>query len=172
MDSVNTKIGQGIAKEHTSIVNDKTFTASNMLGLSGGVSQFAKSENAQASQQVKNAEKTRINLFNERVPETLKKDKANRLNADKELTEVNVGLLQSLDKISTLLQTNGTKISFSFDNSLEKGAKTPVVIVTDQDSGKVIRQIPTEEVQKFAERVKELESGLPLLAGLVLDMQA
>ncbi len=66
------------------------------------------------------------------------------------------------------MQTNGTNISFGIDNDAEQ----PVITVTDQESGNVIRQIPSEEVQKFAERIKEIVSGSMSIVGLVLDMQA
>lgn len=168
MDIVNTKIGMGIAKESASVINDKTFAASSLVGFSSGVSQYAKSDNIQTNQQVKNAEKTWVNLSEQQVANSDKKRKVNLTNADTNEREENVSFSQSLSNINETLQINGTNISFIMDNS----AKRPVIIVTDKDSGKVIRQIPTEEVQKFAEHIQEIESGFQSTLGLVLDRQA
>jgi flagellar protein FlaG len=168
MDIVNTKIGMGIAKESVSVINDKTFAASSLVGFSSGVSQFAKSENFQTTQQVKNADKTLVNLSEQQVSNSDKKRKVNTENADIKVTEVDVNFSQALSNINEQLQINGTNISFIMDNSAEQ----PVIIVTDKESGNVIRQIPTEEMQKFAEHVKEIESGSQSTLGLVLDRQA
>lgn len=156
------------AKDSASAINDKTFAASSLVGFSSGVSQFAKSENIQTIQQVKNAEKTPVNLSEQQVSNSEKKRKVNTANADTTTREVNDGLFENLSNINEQMQINGTNISFTMDNN----AKQPVIIVTDKQSGNVIRQIPTEEMQKFAEHVKEIESGSQFTLGLVLDRQA
>lgn len=168
MDIVNSKIGMGIAKESASMINDKTFAANNLVGFSSGVSQFAKSEIMLTNQQVKNAEKTLVNLSEQHTSNTEKKRKVNLANADTDSREVNVGFSQSLSNINEQLQINGTNISFKMDNSAER----PVIVVTDKDSGNVIRQIPTEEMQKFAEHIQKIELGSQSTRGLVLDKQA
>ena len=168
MDIVNTKIGLSTAKENASIINDKTFAASNLVGFSSGVSQFAKSEILQANQQVKNADKTVVNLSEQHTSNSDKKRKGNLANADTVTRDVNVVFSQSLRSINEQLQINGTNISFIMDNNAEQ----PVIIVTDKDSGNVIRQIPTEEMQRFAEHVQKIELGSKPTRGLVLDKQA
>ena len=168
MDNVNSKIGQGVAREAASILNEKSFSANNLVGFSSGVSQFTRSDNVQANQQVKNTEKTLVSLSQEQANENDKKRKANRESADNIQRDSNLSFSQSLSKINEVMQTNGTKISFTLDDS----AKELVITVTDKDSGNVIRQIPSEEMQKFAQRVQELESGLPSATGMVLNKQA
>jgi flagellar protein FlaG len=168
MDIVNSKIGMGIAKDNTSVINNKTFATSSLVGFSSGVSQFAKSENIHTTQQVKNTDKSLLINPDKQVPNSEKKRKVNLENADTIEREVNVNFSHALSNINLKMQTNGTNISFIMDNSAEQ----PVIIVTDRDSGKVIRQIPSEEVQKFAEHVKEIESGSESTLGLVLDKQA
>jgi flagellar protein FlaG len=168
MDILNTKIGVNFAKENASMINDKTFAASNLVGFSSGVSQFAKSEIVNPNQQVKNTDKTVVNLSEQHASKIDKKRKGNLANADSNTREVNVGFSQSLSNINEQLQINGTNISFIMDNSAEQ----PVIIVTDKDSGNVIRQIPTEEMQKFAEHVQKIEFGSQPTLGLVLDKQA
>lgn len=168
MDIVNTKIGMNSAKDSAAVINDKSFSASNLVGFSSGVSQFAKSENTHSTQQVKNAEKTLVNLSDQALSNSDKKRKVNIENADTNAREDYVSFSQTLSNINEQMQTNGTNISFKVDNS----AKQPIIIVSDKDSGNIIRQIPTEEVQKFAEHVQEIESGSQSAVGLVLDKQA
>lgn len=168
MDNINTKIGQNLARETASTLTNQSFVSSNLVGMASGVSEFTKSQNAAVMQQVNKTDKTLVKLTEQKSSKEDKKGKANSENADTKWREENVSFLQSLSKISDLLQTNGTNLSFALDNSAEQ----PVVIVADKQSGNIIRQIPSEEMQKFAERVKELESDPTSTSGLVVDRQA
>ncbi len=168
MDNVNTKIGQSLARESASVLTDKTFSANNMVASPSGVSVHTKSENAAVIQQVKNADKTSTAVSEKSNAELDKKLKANKGSADTLSREENVRFSESISNINNVLQTNGTEISFKLDNSAER----PVVIVTDKESGNVIRQIPSEEVLKFAERLKEIESESSAKTGIVVDRQA
>ena len=168
MDNINTQIGQKTAREQASILTDNSFVSSKLVGTASGVSEFTKSENAAVILQVRQTDKTLVNLSDKTQESADKKLKANSEIADTEAREENVSFLESLSNISELLQTNGTKLSFALDNNAER----PVVVVADKQSGNVIRQIPSEEMQKFAERVKELESDPSSTSGLVVDRQA
>lgn len=175
MDIFNSQIGQGVARDSASAITDKTFATSNMIGQASGVSLHTKSENSSIFQQVKNTEKTQVNLSNPTLIDEQKKLKANIGNADNSNREEKINFSQSfsgeLDKANEFLQTSGTKISFSLDEN----ADSPIVIVSDKESGNVIRQIPSEEMLKFAERVKEFESASasePTPIGMILDRQA
>ena len=168
MDTINTKIGQGLAREVASVFSDKSFVANNLVGFSSGVSQFTRSDNLLTNQQVKNTQQTLVNLSQEQVSENDNKLKANRASADTSSREESLSFSDSLGKINEVMQTNGTKISFTLDES----ATQPIITVTDQDSGNVIRQIPSEEMQEFAQRVQELESGSTNASGLVVNRQA
>jgi flagellar protein FlaG len=168
MDVINAKIGLSIAKDNAAVINDKTFTASALVGLSSGVSQFTKSDSIHTNQQAKSTDETLTNLPDRQLANADNKRQVISENADKRKREETVNFSQSLSNINELLQINGTKISFSIDNT----AKYPVITVTDKDTGNVIRQIPSEEVQKFAERIREIESGSMSIVGLVLDKQA
>ena len=46
----------------------------------------------------------------------------------------------------------GTKISFTFDEK----TKRPIIIVTEKDSGKIIRQIPPEEMLVLIQKMEEI----------------
>ena len=177
MDMVNTKIGMGIARDSASVITDKTFATSNMIGLASGVSHFTRSDNVNIIQQVKNTEKSQVNTSNPSLVDEQKKLKENSLNADISQREEKIDFSESfnqvLGRVSELFQTSGTKISFKMNNS-DETAYSPVVIVTDKESGNVIRQIPSEEVLKFRERVKEFESAMHFDSnpvGLILDRQ-
>ncbi|WP_133407560.1 flagellar protein FlaG [Parashewanella tropica] len=56
-----------------------------------------------------------------------------------------------------------TRKSISFE--VNENSNEPIVSVRDADSGEVIRQIPTEEALKIAERIAEMR-------GLLLDEKA
>jgi len=176
MDNVNTKIGQSLARENASMLTQQSFVSSNLVGMASGVSEFTKSENAVAFQQVNKADKALVKLPEQSTSDIDKKLKANSSNADTDAREEYVSFSQSLSNINELLQTNGTKLSFTIQNSIqsdsENSGNRPVVIVTDKESGNVIRQIPSEEVQAFAERLRNLEFDPASTSGLVVDGQA
>jgi flagellar protein FlaG len=75
---------------------------------------------------------------------------------------------QALVDISEFLQNRNTQLAFSIDEATDKS----VVTVKDAASGDVIRQIPSEEVLKFAERINELQSEFGSSAGILLRGQA
>ncbi len=177
MDILNTKINQNFAQDKSSLITDKTFITNNLLGLSGGVSGFSKGENNFTFQQVKNLEKGQNNLSNPSAIDEQKKLKANILQADnqrrEEAEDFSQSLNEALGRVGEVLQTNGTKISFDLVN-MDENAGQPIVIVTDKESGNVIRQIPSEEVLKFAERLEEFEAALNAdtpNTGILVDRQ-
>lgn len=75
---------------------------------------------------------------------------------------------QALGDISEFLQNRNTQLAFSVDEATDRS----VVTVTDAASGDVIRQIPSEEVLKFAERINELQSEFGSSTGNLLRGQA
>jgi flagellar protein FlaG len=79
-----------------------------------------------------------------------------------------VELNKALLDISEFLQSRNTKLAFSVDEASER----PVVTVKDAASGDVIRQIPSEEVLKFAGRINELQSEFGSSVGILLKGQA
>ncbi|MFT7259797.1 MAG: flagellar protein FlaG [Glaciecola sp.] len=79
-----------------------------------------------------------------------------------------IELNQALLDISEFLQSRNTKLAFSVDEASDR----PVVTVKDAASGDVIRQIPSEEVLKFAGRINELQSEFGSSVGILLKGQA
>lgn len=59
---------------------------------------------------------------------------------------------EMVDELTKIVDKFTTKIAFTYD----KEAKEPVIIVREKDSGKVIRQIPPEEVLALKKKMQEI----------------
>ncbi|WP_111976549.1 flagellar protein FlaG [Algibacillus agarilyticus] len=68
----------------------------------------------------------------------------------------------ALSSVTDFVQSKNQALSFSFDEDSNRS----IIKVTDAKSGDVIRQIPTEEVVKLSERIKELQSDVGETIGL------
>ncbi|GAA0857147.1 flagellar protein FlaG [Aliiglaciecola litoralis] len=75
---------------------------------------------------------------------------------------------KAVSEISDFLQATNRQLSFSVDEKSER----QVVKVTDSESGEVIRQIPSEEVLALSERIKELQSDVGNVVGVLFNNQA
>lgn len=69
--------------------------------------------------------------------------------------------------LSDFAKASNRQLNFSVD----EGSERPVVKVTDTESGKVIRQIPSEEVLKLSERLRDLQSDLGTTVGILFNKQ-
>lgn len=74
----------------------------------------------------------------------------------------------AVSQLSEFVQNNSRQLNFSVD----EGSNKQVVKVTDSESGKVIRQIPTEEVLKLSERLQDLQTEVGTAVGLLFNKQA
>lgn len=63
---------------------------------------------------------------------------------------------EAVERIRTQMQTLQRNLNFSVDDSTGE----VVVQVLDGDSGKVVRQIPSEDILRLAERLDEMRSLL------------
>jgi len=63
---------------------------------------------------------------------------------------------EAVERIRTQVQTLQRNLNFSVDDSTGE----VVVQVLDGDSGKVLRQIPSEDILRLAERLDEMRSLL------------
>mgnify|MGYP001162835762 CR=1 FL=1 len=68
----------------------------------------------------------------------------------------NVDVNEAVERIRTQVQTLQRDLNFSVDDSTGQ----VVVQVLDGDSGKVVRQIPSEDILRLAERLDEMRSLL------------
>ena len=70
--------------------------------------------------------------------------------------------------IEQFLQSQTRNLVFSVDETTNRS----VVTVTESGSGDVIRQIPSEEVLRLAERLEELRSDVGSSVGVLFDNRA
>lgn len=73
----------------------------------------------------------------------------------------------AVSEINQFVQVQNRELNFSFDDS----SKRSVIKVTDSESGDVIRQIPSEDVLKLSERIKELQSDLGAAVGVLFNKE-
>ena len=73
----------------------------------------------------------------------------------------------AVTQISEFVQSNSRQLNFSVD----EGSNKQVVKVTDAESGKMIRQIPSEEVLKLSERLQDLQADVGTAVGLLFNKQ-
>jgi len=73
----------------------------------------------------------------------------------------------AVSQLNEFVQTNSRQLDFS----VHEGSKKQVVKVTDTDSGKVIRQIPSEEVLALSERLQNLQTEVGTAIGLLFNKQ-
>lgn len=82
--------------------------------------------------------------------------KASETKQDVSRLDVNeVDFSDLVTKVTEVVQNIGTKVSFSYDDR----TPNPVIRVTDDKTGEVIRQIPREEMLHLMSRLREV-SGL------------
>ncbi|HCW76831.1 MAG TPA: hypothetical protein DHU63_09880 [Candidatus Marinimicrobia bacterium] len=55
------------------------------------------------------------------------------------------------EKINKYVRSTGTRLSFKYDERLSR----PVIIVRDQETGEIIRQIPQEEMLNLVEKMND-----------------
>jgi flagellar protein FlaG len=89
-----------------------------------------------------------------------KEDRAERVLSSEEISAAVEGL-------SDFAKTTNRHLNFSIDEGTDK----QVVKVTDAESGKVIRQIPSEEILRLSERLRELRSDLGATVGILFNKQ-
>jgi flagellar protein FlaG len=73
----------------------------------------------------------------------------------------------AVSQLSDFVQTNSRQLNFSVD----EGSNKQVVKVTDAESGKIIRQIPSEEVLALSERLQDLQTEVGTAVGLLFSKQ-
>jgi flagellar protein FlaG len=93
------------------------------------------------------------------------------ISADKkriEFVDVNVRQIESaVSQLNEFVQSNNRQLNFSVD----EGSNKQVVKVTDAQSGKIIRQIPSEELLKLSERLQDLQTEVGTAVGLLFNKQ-
>lgn len=73
----------------------------------------------------------------------------------------------AIAKVESFLKVQNRDLAFTIDDE----TKRSVVTVKDSQSGDVIRQIPSEEVLKLAERIQELQQDVGNSVGVFINNQ-
>jgi flagellar protein FlaG len=73
-----------------------------------------------------------------------------------DLTQQRINLTEAVNHFNEVLRDGGRGLSFSIDDQLE----TPVIIVKNEETGEVIRQIPNEVIIRMAHSIEKLKGLL------------
>lgn len=139
MEIVNTQVGQNFA------ALDKT---------------SARVESPAATEPANDSLK---NVVENNRAQDLQVDQKNADNQNREGQAEDIEL--AVQEVQAFLQVQNRNLAFSIDED----TKRSVVTVKDSESGDVIRQIPSEEVLKLAERIKSLQEDIGSSVGVLVN---
>jgi len=97
---------------------------------------------------VKNKPALSNNTTQSKNQEKIREDSGNNIKSTENLTEIVV-------KVNGFVKSFSTKISFDVDNESEQS----IITVSDKETGKIIRQIPPEEILRLSKMMDEI-SGI------------
>lgn len=112
-----------------------------------------------------------IDSANDSSNSTVEKNRAEPLqvaqeNADNQNREGRAEDIElAVQEVQAFLQVQNRNLAFSIDEDTQRS----VVTVKDSESGDVIRQIPSEEVLKLAERIKSLQEDIGTSVGVLVN---
>lgn len=105
-------------------------------------------------------------FFTAPAPENIQDISTTAVNITNE--EASARLREAVQEVERFINTQNRDLAFSLDDR----AQRQVVTVKDSSSGDVIRQIPSDEVLKMAERIRELQEDVGSRIGVFLDSKA
>lgn len=73
----------------------------------------------------------------------------------------------ALDEVNHFVQSQNTKLTFSFDDSVNR----TIVEVIDSETGELIRQIPSEELIQLSERIRNLLTDVGSTTGIFFNKE-
>jgi flagellar protein FlaG len=73
----------------------------------------------------------------------------------------------AVSKLNEFAKNNSRDLNFSVD----EGSNKQVVKVTDSESGKIIRQIPSEEALRTSERLQDMQTEVGTAVGFLFNKQ-
>ncbi|WP_440903913.1 flagellar protein FlaG [Catenovulum sp. SX2] len=84
------------------------------------------------------------------------------------LIEGNESILDNaVAEVSEFINAQNRQLNFDYDDSSNRS----VIKVTDSESGEIIRQIPSEEMLKLAQRISELRSDAGEAIGVLINRE-
>ena len=95
---------------------------------------------------------------------------ASQLNADNpnnDATASSADIQSAVGEVSDFVQAQNRNLNFSFDDEAQRS----IVKVTDSETGELIRQIPSEEVLRLSERIKNLQSDVGSTVGVLFNKE-
>ena len=160
MEIQNTQSGQAFASTSTvaPVRNDSPLTSEQSSNRSeqqsGDQNQFANSVNKVQVEAAAVGEKNISQASGEQVD-------------NKDVERNGEQLDEAIAKVESFLKVQNRDLAFSIDEETNRS----VVTVKDSQSGDVIRQIPSEEVLKLAERIQELQQDVGNSVGVFINNQ-
>ncbi|WP_100655844.1 flagellar protein FlaG [Alteromonas flava] len=157
MDAINSQIGQTFA------VTSQASVAPSTRNL--------EAENAIRQQETQNSEpRAAVTDGNSPLQQARNEAQDSFTSADTESGEQqsdNQAVEQASREIEQFLQSQNRNLSFSVDQDTQRS----IVTVTEADSGDVIRQIPSDEVLRLAERLREFQTDVGSSVGVLFNNQ-
>lgn len=95
---------------------------------------------------------------------------ASQSNADtqsNDTTTASTDIQSAVGQVSDFVQGQNRNLNFSFDDEAQRS----IVKVTDSETGELIRQIPSEEVLRLSERIKNLQSDVGSTVGVLFNKE-
>ena len=160
MEIQNTQSGQAFASTSTvaPVRNDSPLTSEQSSNRSeqqsGDQNQFANSVNQVQVEAAAVGEKNISQASGEQVD-------------NKDVERNGEQLDEAIAKVESFLKVQNRDLAFTIDEETNRS----VVTVKDSQSGDVIRQIPSEEVLKLAERIQELQQDVGNSVGVFINNQ-
>tara|TARA_R110000868_G_scaffold405641_3_gene685243 strand:- start:1251 stop:1664 length:414 start_codon:yes stop_codon:yes gene_type:complete len=113
----------------------------------------------------KENQETNVLLEKQQNPQDFSKSAEKEESTERVLSSQEIS--EAVEGLSKFANTTNRQLNFSIDEGTDK----QVVKVTDAESGEVIRQIPSEEILRLSERLRELQSDLGATVGILFSKQ-
>jgi flagellar protein FlaG len=156
----NTQSGQGFAS--TTPLAPVQNEAPSVSELNANRNGQQTGEQSQLANQAKQAQFSGTNVDEQNNAQ------ASGQQADNKNVERNGAQLdEAVAKVESFLKVQNRDLAFTIDEETNRS----VVTVKDSQSGDVIRQIPSEEVLKLAERIQELQQDVGNSVGVFINNQ-
>lgn len=95
-----------------------------------------------------------VGLVNQNELQVTNQQEGGGVGSEKKAGEASPELIkQAVDEVNTFLQATKRNLQFKVDDETDE----LVVKIVDADSGKLVRQIPSEEMLAFIKRMQELD---------------
>lgn len=74
----------------------------------------------------------------------------------RDMEQMRKNLQEAIERINEMMRDGGRELHFSIDDELDRS----IIIVKNQETGEVIRQIPADVVLKVAQSIEDLKGML------------